>query len=51
MEYCVEGHLGNLLKNKPIIEEEAKKYMKQIAEGLKYLMDNSILLEIKTKIS
>lgn len=43
MEYCGEGHLGNLLKNKPIIEEEAKKYMKQIAEGLKYLMDNSIL--------
>lgn len=43
MEYCGEGHLGNILKNKPISEEDAKHYMKQISNGLKYLMDNSIL--------
>jgi len=43
MEYCEGGHLGNLLKNKPISEKEAKNYMKQIANGLQYLMDNSIL--------
>ena len=43
MEYCGEGHLGNILKNKPISEEDAKHYMNQISNGLKYLMDNSIL--------
>lgn len=43
LEYCSKGDLNNFLNNKPLTEIYTKKYMKQIANGLKYLSSCNIL--------
>jgi len=43
LEYCPNGDLSTFFnKNKGISESEAKGYLKQLSEGLKYLIDNNI---------
>ena len=43
LEYCPNGDLTSLLKKKKIMDEsEAKKYLQQLANGLKYLTENNI---------
>ena len=43
-EFCDERDLFHLLQTKPIIPEiQAKKYLKQIMKGVKYLHSNGII--------
>jgi serine/threonine protein kinase len=43
LEYCKNGDLSKYLKNRPLKEEYAQKYLKQIVSALKYLISNSII--------
>ncbi len=43
LEYYEKGDLHNFLKGKPLKEKYAKKYMRQLASGLKYLHENKII--------
>ena len=43
LEYCENGDLYKFLKKRPLKEEYCKRYMKQIAEGLKYLLGENII--------
>lgn len=43
LDYYEKGDLFNFLKGKPLKEKYAKKYMRQLASGLKYLHENSII--------
>lgn len=43
LDYFKNGDMTNILKNKPLKEKYAKKYMRQLAHGLKYLYDKNIL--------
>ena len=42
-DYFKNGDLAHFLDNKPLKEKFCKKYSKQLADGLKYLLDNNIL--------
>lgn len=42
-DYFKNGDLAQFLDNKPLKEKFCKKYSKQLADGLKYLLDNNIL--------
>ena len=42
-DYFKNGDLAHFLDNKPLKEKFCKKYSKQLADGLKYLIDNNIL--------
>jgi serine/threonine protein kinase len=42
-DYFKVGDLAKFLDNKPLKEKFCKKYSKQLADGLKYLLDNNIL--------
>jgi serine/threonine protein kinase len=42
-DYFKNGDLANFLDNKPLKEKYCKKYSKQLADGLKYLIENNIL--------
>ena len=42
-DYFKNGDLAKFLDNKPLKEKFCKKYSKQLADGLKYLLDNNIL--------
>jgi serine/threonine-protein kinase ULK2 len=43
LDYYEKGDLFNFLKGKPLKEKYAKKYMRQLASGLRYLHENSII--------
>lgn len=43
LEYCENGDLYKFLKKRPLKEEYCKRYMKQIADGLKYLLSKNII--------
>ena len=43
LDYYKRGDLYNFLKGKPLKEKYAKKYMRQLASGLKYLHENNII--------
>ena len=43
LDYYKNGDLTKLLKNKPLKEKYAKKYMRQLASGLKYLHSKNII--------
>ena len=43
LEYCENGDLYKFLKKRPLKEEFCKRYMKQIADGLKYLLNKNII--------
>ena len=43
LDYYEKGDLFNFLKGKPLKEKYAKKYMRQLASGLQYLHENSII--------
>ena len=43
LDYYEKGDLHNFLKGKPLKEKYAKKFMRQLASGLKYLHDNNII--------
>ena len=43
LDYYEKGDLMTYLSNKPLKEMYAKKYLRQIADGLKYLLDNNIM--------
>tara|TARA_B100001093_G_C26828141_1_gene1014952 strand:- start:1197 stop:2597 length:1401 start_codon:yes stop_codon:yes gene_type:complete len=42
-DYFKNGDLAKFLDNKPLKEKYCRKYSKQLANGLKYLIDNNIL--------
>ena len=42
-DYFKNGDLANFLKNKPLKEKFCCKYTRQLADGLKYLIENNIL--------
>ena len=43
MDYYENGDLSYFLNKKPLKEKFTRKYMKQLSNGLKYLLDNNIL--------
>jgi serine/threonine-protein kinase ULK2 len=43
LDYYKNGDLTKLLKNKPLKEKYVKKYMRQLASGLKYLHSKNII--------
>ena len=43
LDYYEKGDLHNFLKGKPLKEKYAKKFMRQLASGLKYLHENNII--------
>lgn len=43
LDYYEKGDLHNYLKDKPLKEKYAKKFMRQLSSGLKYLHDNNII--------
>lgn len=43
IDYYAKGDLAKFLNGKPLKEKYAKKYMRQLIEGLKYLYDRQIL--------
>jgi serine/threonine protein kinase len=43
MDYYEYGDLSNFLKKQPLKEKFTRKYMKQLSNGLKYLLNNNIL--------
>ena len=42
-DYYSKGDLAKFLDNKPLKEKFCKKYIKQLSDGLKYLLDKDIL--------
>ena len=43
MEYFDRGDFSNFLKKRPLKEKYAVKYLKQISDGIKYLLENKII--------
>lgn len=43
LDYCKRGDLTGFLDNKPLKEIYAKKYLRQLKDGLKYLLENNIM--------
>ena len=43
LEYCQKGDLSNFLNKRPLKEEMVCNYIKQLAKGLKYLIDRNII--------
>ena len=43
MDYYEYGDLSHFLNKKPLKEKFCRKYMKQLSNGLNYLLDNNIL--------
>ena len=43
MDYYEYGDLSNFLNKKPLKEKFTRKYIKQLSNGLSYLLDNNIL--------
>tara|TARA_X000000950_G_scaffold285720_1_gene392402 strand:- start:2079 stop:3464 length:1386 start_codon:yes stop_codon:yes gene_type:complete len=43
LDYYPKGDFAKFLDNKPLKEKFCKKYLKQLAEGLEYLLDKDIL--------
>lgn len=43
LEYCAKGDLSKYLNKRPVTEKYAKKYLKQIASGLQYLLSKNII--------
>ena len=43
LEYCHQGDLSKFLNKRPMKEKYAKKYMKHLLAGLKYLIENNII--------
>lgn len=43
LDYYKKGDLTHFLDNRPLKEMYAKKYLKQLLDGLKYLLDNNII--------
>tara|TARA_B100000427_G_scaffold320651_1_gene320244 strand:+ start:732 stop:2063 length:1332 start_codon:yes stop_codon:yes gene_type:complete len=43
IEYCSKGDFNKFLNKRPLKEKYAKKYIKQLADGLKYLLENNIM--------
>ena len=43
MDYYENGDLSSFLNKTPLKEKFARKYMKQLSEGLRYLLDNNII--------
>ena len=43
LEYCKNGDLSKYLKNRPLKEEYAQKYLRQIVSALKYLISKNII--------
>jgi len=42
-DYFSKGDFAKFLDNKPLKEKYCKKYAKQLADGLRYLLDNNII--------
>ena len=43
LEYCHQGDLCKFLNKRPMKEKYAKKYMMNLVDGLKYLLQNNII--------
>ncbi len=43
LEYFSRGDFSKFLKKRPLKEKYAKKYLKQLSSGLKYLLENKII--------
>ena len=43
LEYCKNGDLSKYLKNRPLKEEYAQKYLRQMVSALKYLISKNII--------
>ena len=43
MDYYENGDLSSFLNKSPLKEKFARKYMKQLSEGLHYLLENNII--------
>ena len=43
MDYFPKGDLSKFLNGNPLKEKYCKKYLRQLAKGLEYLLDNNIL--------
>ena len=43
IEYCSKGDFNKFLNKRPLKEKYARKYMRQLADGLKYLLENNIM--------
>ena len=43
MEYFDRGDFSKFLKKRPLKEKYAIKYLKQVSEGIKYLLENKII--------
>jgi len=43
IEYCELGDFSKFLNKRPLKEKHAKRYIKQLADGLKYLLNNNIM--------
>ena len=43
LEYCPNGTLHDFLQNRPLKEKHAKNFFTQIADAIKYLLDNNII--------
>ena len=43
IEYCSKGDFNKFLNKRPLKEKYAKKYIKQLTDGLKYLLQNNIM--------
>jgi serine/threonine-protein kinase ULK2 len=43
LEYCKNGDLSKYLKNRPLKEEYAQKYLRQLVSALKYLISQNII--------
>tara|TARA_B100000795_G_C22800881_1_gene441861 strand:- start:1608 stop:2981 length:1374 start_codon:yes stop_codon:yes gene_type:complete len=43
LEYFSRGDFSKFLKKRPLKEKFAKKYLKQLSSGLKYLLENKII--------
>ena len=43
MDYYSRGDFSNFLRKRPLKEKYAVKYLKQLSEGLKYLLSNNII--------
>ena len=43
IEYCSKGDFNKFLNKRPLKEKYAKKYFRQLRDGLKYLLDNNVM--------
>ena len=43
MEYCSKGDLNKFLDRRPLKEKYARRYFRQLRDGLKYLLDNNVM--------